>query len=140
MTEPKYWIAVISKEHAQRGVAGNFIQVCHGKEAPLKRLKKDDWLLIYSPKLAMDGDVKCQSFTAIGQVEEEEIYQVQMSESFVPYRKKIKFYDCREISILPLINDLEFIQNKKSWGYPFRFGFFEISATDFKLISSRLTT
>jgi len=43
-----------------------------------------------------------------------------------------------DVSILPLINDLDFIQNKKSWGYPFRFGFFEIKQHDFDLISSQM--
>ncbi len=40
MNTTKYWIAAISKEHINRGVAENFIQVCHGKQAPLKRMKK----------------------------------------------------------------------------------------------------
>ncbi len=136
--ETKYWVAVISKEHAMRGVSGGFIQVCHGKQAPLKRMKQGDGILIYSPKLAMNGTDKLQSFTGIGEVTDEEVYPFKMTEDFVPFRRNIKFYDCNEISILPLITDLEFIQNKKSWGYPFRFGFFEINKNDFNLISSVL--
>lgn len=136
--ETKYWIGVISKEHAMRGVSGGFTQVCHGKEAPLKRMKKGDGFLIYSPKMTMTGNDKLQSFTAIGEVLDETIFPFKMSDDFIPFRRNIKFYDCREISILPLINDLEFIQNKKSWGYPFRFGFFEIHKKDFDLISSHL--
>ncbi|RZK52785.1 MAG: EVE domain-containing protein, partial [Pedobacter sp.] len=42
------------------------------------------------------------------------------------------------LSIIPLIDDLNFIQNKKSWGYPFRFGFFEINQHDFDLISTQM--
>ena len=134
----KYWIAVVSKEHTMRGVSGNFMQVCHGKQAPLKRMKQNDWLIVYSPKLTMEGDVKCQAFTAIGQVIDENVYQFKMSENFIPFRRNIKFYDCQEISILPLINSLEFIENKKSWGFPFRFGFFEIKEHDFNLIMSKM--
>lgn len=33
----RYWIAVASAEHARRGKAG-FMQVNHGKEAPLRRV------------------------------------------------------------------------------------------------------
>jgi len=44
----------------------------------------------------------------------------------------------QDISILPLINDLAFIRNKKSWGYSFRFGFFEIGKEDFALIASQM--
>lgn len=121
-----------------RGVTGGFMQVCHGKEAPLKRIKPNDWLIVYSPKLAMEGKTKCQSFTAIGQAKNQDIYQFQMSPSFNPFRKDIKFYKCQETSILPLINDLEFIQDKKKWGFPFRFGFYEIKEKDFNLIVSKM--
>jgi hypothetical protein len=138
MNNTKYWLAVVSKEHTMRGVTGSFVQVCHGKQAPLKRMKPNDWLLVYSPKLSMEGDKKCQAFTAIGQAMDEEVYPFQMTPTFRPFRRNIKFYDCEETSILPLTNELEFIQNKKSWGFPFRFGFFEVNETDFNLIVSKM--
>lgn len=138
MNNIKYWIAAVSKEHAMRGVAGEFIQVCHGKQSPLKRMKKGDWVIVYSSKVSMDTEVKCQTFTAIGQVVDDNIYSFKMSDDFIPFRRNIKFYDCNEISILPLIQQLNFIQNKKSWGYPFRFVFFEIHENDFNLIASKM--
>jgi hypothetical protein len=138
MNTEKYWVATISKEHTQRGVNGNFIQVCHGKQAPLKRMKKGDYLLVYSSKQTFEGNEKCQSFTALGQVIDDEVYPFQMSENFKPFRRNIKFIECLETPILPLINELEFIPNKKSWGYPFRFGFFEIKENDFNRITSKM--
>lgn len=63
MKNQKYWIAVISKEHRLCGVNGNFIQVCFGKQAPLKRINNEDWIIVYSPKLKMEGIKKLQSFT-----------------------------------------------------------------------------
>ncbi|WP_264564856.1 EVE domain-containing protein [Flavobacterium sp. N3904] len=138
MSKVKYWIATISKEHTMRGIAGGFMQVCHGKEAPLKRMRKGDYLLIYSSKITMEGNEKCQAFTAIGRIKDDEVYQFQMSETFKPFRKNIEFLECEETSIIPLIDDLEFIPNKKSWGYPFRFGFFEINENDFNFITSRM--
>lgn len=138
MNNQRYWIAVVSKDHAMRGKSGGFMQVCHGKEAPLKRIKCDDWLIVYSPKLSMDGDIKCQSFTAIGRAIDDDVYSFQMSPNFVPFRRNIKFFDCAEVSILPLINQLDFIENKNRWGYPFRFGFFEIKEQDFNLIMSKM--
>ncbi len=138
MQTPKYWIAVVSKEHTMRGVSGGFMQVCHGKPAPLKRMKINDWIIVYSPKLTMEGEEKCQAFTAIGQTTDENVYQFQMTKDFTPFRRNIKFYDCEETSILPLIERLEFIQNKNRWGYPFRFGFFEINEHDFNLIASKM--
>lgn len=134
----RFWMASISKEHTLRGVEGNFIQVCHGKQAPLKRMQKDDYILVYSSKITMEGTEKCQAFTAIGQVKDDEVYQFSMSESFHPFRRNIDFLSCSEASIIPLINDLGFIENKKYWGYPFRFGFFEINKADFSLIASKM--
>jgi predicted RNA-binding protein len=136
--KPKYWITVASKDHILRGVKGGFMQAGHGKLAPLKRMKPDDWVIFYSPKETMDGDQKCQSFTAIGQALDEEIYQFKMSEDFTPFRRNVNFLKSREVSILPLIESLDFIKNKKSWGFPFRTGFFEIEEDDFKKISKEM--
>lgn len=69
---------------------------------------------------------------------DDEIYQAQVSEDFCPSRRNIDFFPNRDVSILPLIPDLDFISNKKSWGYPFRFGFFEINQHDFERISSQM--
>ncbi|MCX2585247.1 EVE domain-containing protein [Pedobacter sp. MR22-3] len=138
MNTTKYWIAAISKEHAQSGVNGNFIQVCHGKQTPLKQMKKGDYLIIYSSKITMEGNEKLQAFTAVGQVADDEIYQFQMTENFKPFRRNIEFLKSVECLIAPLINDLEFILNKKKWGYPFRFGFLEIKENDFHLITSKM--
>ena len=138
MSTRKFWIAAISKEHTQRGINDNFIQVCHGKQAPLKRMKKGDYLLVYSSKITMEGNEKCQAFTAVGKVSDDAIYQFEMTENFKPFRRNIQFLKCQEISIIPLIDALEFIENKKSWGYPFRFGFFEIKENDFNFITSKM--
>ncbi|MGH2666404.1 EVE domain-containing protein [Flavobacterium sp.] len=138
MSTTRYWIAAVSKEHTIRGINGGFIQVCHGKQGPLKRMKKGDCLLIYSSKFTMQGNEKCQVFTAVGKVSDDEVYPFQMTENFSPFRRNIQFSECRETSILPLIENLEFITDKKSWGYPFRFGFFEINQNDFIFITSKM--
>src|ERR1700743_699123 len=114
--EAKYWVTVVSKDHIQRGVAGGFMQANHGKAAPLKKVKPGDWVLFYSPKLSMNGDKKLQAFAAIGQAIDDEVYQHKMSDNFIPYRRNIKFYECVETPIVPLIPDLDFITNKTSWG------------------------
>ncbi len=135
----KYWIAVISKDHISKGVQGGFIQVCHGKKAPLKRMKAKDQIIVYSPKMTMNGETKCQAFTALGEVIDDNLYSFPMSTDFIPFRRNIYYYPCEEVSIIPLISQLDFIQNKKSWGYPFRFGLLEIMEKDFKFIASKMT-
>lgn len=134
----RFWIAVVSKEHVLRGVEDGFMQACHGKKAPLVRMKKGDGFLFYSGKISMDGNEKCQEFTAIGEVKDDLVYQFQMSENFFPFRRNIDFLECKSVSILTLIDDLEFIQDKKYWGYNFRFGFLEIGEKDFNFIQSKM--
>lgn len=134
----KYWIVVVSKDHIARGVSGGFIQANHGKPGPLKRMSIDDWVICYSPKQSYSGNQPCQAFTAIGQVADNEVYQHKMTEDFTPYRRDINYHKCTETPIVPLIEQLDFIKNKKSWGYQFRFGFFEIPEDDFKLIKERM--
>jgi predicted RNA-binding protein len=134
----KYWIVVVSKDHIARGVAGGFMQANHGKEGPLKRMVVGDWVIFYSPKQTFAGKEPLQAFTAIGEVADDQIYQHKMTDDFIPYRRNIKYHNCSETPIAPLINDLSFITNKNSWGYQFRFGFFQIPEEDFKLIYSAM--
>jgi len=136
--ESKYRIIVASKDHVKSGISAGIAQACHGKSSPLKRMKKGDWIVFYSGKQTMEKPDKCQQFTALGKVIDDETYQFQVSQDFCPSRRNIEFERSKDISILPLIDDLDFIKNKKSWGYPFRFGFFEINKHDFDLISSQM--
>jgi EVE domain-containing protein len=134
----RYWITVVSKDHIKRGVAGGFMQANHGKPGALKRVHVNDWVIFYSPKVTYQGDEKLQAFTAIGQVTGEDVYQHQMSEDFIPYRRDMHFYPCRETPFVPLIPLLDFIYEKRVWGYHFRFGFFEIGQRDFELIREKM--
>ncbi len=134
----KYWVAVVSKEHVLNGIDWGIMQVCHGKKAPLKRINKGDFIIFYSSKYRMKDKTPYQKFTAIAKATDNEIYQVKMFENFEPFRRKVKFLECQETEIRPLINDLEFIPNKQKWGYPFRYGLLEISKNDFKLIATKM--
>ncbi len=138
MSGARYWVIVASKNHVQNGVRWGIAQANHGKAAPLRRMQTGDGILYYSPKLEFGGDEKLQAFTAIGQVTGDTIYQFDMGDGFVPYRRDVKYFGCRDVPIQPLIPFLTFIQDKNSWGYMFRFGFFEIPKIDFDLIASQV--
>ncbi len=138
MSGRKYWIATVSKEHIMRGVADSFMQVCHGKEGPLKRMQPEDMVIVYSSKVSMQGDDKLQAFTAIGEIADDHVYQHAMTEQFIPFRRRVNFMPCKEVSILPLINALNFIPDKRHWGYPFRFGLLQIGEEDYKLIAGAM--
>lgn len=134
----KYYIAVASKDHIKNGVEGGFMQANHGKSTSLKKLRTGDWIIFYSPKKYFEKEDKCQCFTAIGEIEDEELYEGVMSAGFHPFRRNVKFYESEEISIIPLIEQLDFILDKKKWGFSFRFGFLEISEKDFLFIKSKM--
>jgi predicted RNA-binding protein len=134
----KYWINTVSRDHVVIGVEQGIVQANHGKLAPLKRLSKGDTILYYSPKTSLKNGEPLKAFTAIATVLDDEIYQVEISSDFKPFRRKAVYEKCQETNIRPLIENLEFIKNKKSWGYMFRFGLFEIGETDFNLIYSKM--
>ena len=136
--DTRYWIAVASRDHVQRGVEEGVCQASHGKEAQLKRMGEGDWVVFYSPKESYDGVEKCRKFTAIGKIKDELVYQVRTNEDFAPFRRSVEFYPCSEVPIEPLIPLLSFIKNKKSWAYIFKFGLFQISRQNFLAISSRM--
>ena len=59
-----YWVAVASAEHVRRGRSEGFMQVSHGKAAPLKRVKPGDRVVYYSPAVKLGGTDKLQAFTS----------------------------------------------------------------------------
>ena len=132
------WVGVVSREHVQLGVKGGFIQLGHGKKAPLQRLRAGDALVMYSPRTRYPDGEALQAFTAIGVVSTGQVYQVEMTDDFKPYRLDVRFLKTREAPIKPLVNDLSFIKSKTHWGAAFRFGQVKISAKDFKLIAKAM--
>ncbi len=121
-----------------RGIKEKFVQVCHGKPGPLKRMKAGDFFIFYSPKETMNGNIPCQKFIGIGKVVSGEVYQYDMGNGFIPYRIDVDFLSDQEVSIIPLIQKLEFIEDKKYWGFKFRFGHLQISETDFIKIAQAM--
>jgi hypothetical protein len=141
LTVPRHWIAVASAEHALRGrdnVPLGFMQVCHGKCAPLKRLRGGDVVTCYAPARTMGGKDKLQSFVSIGVVQAGDPYAFDMGGGFVPFRRDVRYVSAQVASILPLLDTLEFVEDRQRWGYPFRFGLFEVCATDMARIASAM--
>lgn len=104
----------------------------------MKRLKKKDVIAFYSPRTEYRGGAPLQAFTAIGRIVDEEPYQVEMRPDFHPWRRRVEFFESQEASIRPLIEELDFIQNKHQWGYPFRRGLFEVEWMDFERIAEAM--
>jgi hypothetical protein len=138
MTSRNHWLGVVSRSHVQIGVKGGFIQLNHGKKAPLQKFRAADGLVIYSPRTSYPDGEPLQSFTAIGTIVSGEIYQVEMTPDFKPYRVKVQFSHCKEAPVEPLIRRLSFIRSKTHWGAAFRFGQLKIPAKDFALIAEAM--
>ena len=136
----KNWIAVASAEHARRGRDGwqgsqGYMQVCHGKLAPIRRVQPGDRVAYYAPTITMGGKDKCQSFISIGIVQPGVPHIFDMGGGFTPYRRDVAYVPAQEASILPLLDDFEFVESRQRWGYKFRFGLFDISDHDMLLIA-----
>ena len=137
-SERRYWINTVSRDHVAIGVAGGFTQAGHGRSSGLKQLAQDDLLVFYSPRTAYDGGDPLQSFTAIGRITDDAPYQADVTKTLHPWRRRVAFVPSMEAPIRPLIGSLDFITDKKSWGYPFRRGLFAVSRSDFMVIASAM--
>jgi hypothetical protein len=139
MSAPHAWVAVASADHVRRGRREGFMQVCHGKAAPLRRVQPGDRVVYYSPATHPGGRDGLQAFTALGTVLPGEPYEVDMGEGFRPFRRDVAWdADRSEASILPLLGQLSFTSGRRNWGYAFRFGLLPISVQDVDLIAAAM--
>ncbi len=94
--------------------------------------------MFYSPRTSLDNGELLQSFTAIGRITDDEPFQAEMTPNFHPWRRIVEFIPSREAPIQPVLDNLDFILDKKRWGYPFRRGLFEIERPDFVRIANAM--
>src|SRR5262245_63927269 len=99
----RYWLAVASADHAQRGKALGIMQVCHGKGGPLRRVSAGDGVVYYSPTVSFHGKDRLQAFTAIGVAEGERTYQVDMGNGFRPCRRDVEYAEAEAVEIVPTL-------------------------------------
>lgn len=132
------WIAVASAEHVQRGQEGGFMQVCHGKAVPLRRLQPGDRVVYYSPTRSFGGSERLQAFTALGQVRAGAPYLVDMGGGFHPYRRDVGWLPTRAVRVRSLRDRLAFTAAGSNWGYQLRLGLVEIGAQDMDVIAAAM--
>ncbi|MDM0040617.1 EVE domain-containing protein [Variovorax sp. J22G21] len=138
---PRNWIAIASAEHARLGRDHRpigFMQVGHGKGAPLTRVAPGDRVAYYAPATVYGGTDRLQSFVSIGVVQPGEPYQVDMGRGFIPWRRDVRYAPAQEAPIAPLIEAFDFVEDPKRWGSKFRFGLFEINDHDMQLIATAM--
>ena len=138
----RYWINTISRDHVTKGVQGGFTQAGHGSRTGLNKLSEGDFIIFYSPRASIARSSSAvQQFTALGRITDSTAYQVEVSSTFRPFRRKMEFTrDIKSVDVRPFIDKLEFIKDKKHWGIAFRTGLFPISQKDYELISKEMTS
>ena len=131
------WIAVACAAHVRRGRAGGFMQVCHGKAAPLRRVRPGDRVVYYAPTETLGGGDRLQQFVAIGVVRDGEPYVADMGE-FRAFRHDVDWLASRPAPIAPLLDRLAFTRGRRNWGYPLRRGLLAIDDADMALIAAAM--
>jgi len=131
------WIAVASAAHVRVGRREGFMQVCHGKGAPLRRVQPGDRVAYYSPTETYGGKDRLQAFTAFGIVKDRPPYQVEMG-GFRPFRRDVAWRASADAPIHPLLGMLSFTAGKTNWGYAFRFGLLKVTEDDMEQIAAAM--
>lgn len=135
---PAAWLAVACAEHVRRGRASGFMQVCHGKAAPLRRLRPGDGIAYYSPTVAMGDGRPYRALTACGNVAGDDPYPADMGNGFHPWRRDVTWQETEETPIAPVLERLSFAAGRRNWGYALRFGLLAIRPEDFNLIATAM--
>ena len=131
---PGGWLAVACAEHVRRGVAGGFMQVCHGRRAPLARVRPGDRVVYYSPTAGFRGRDALRAFTALGVVRPGEPYQVNTGGGFRPFRRDVRWVEAAEAAIRPLVGELD-VTASAHWGYRLRAGLVAVGPADLHRIA-----
>ena len=88
---------------------GGFAQLGHGKEGPLRRLAPGDRLVYYSPRRSHPDGEPLQAFTAIGQVEDDDVFQAELNAGFGPWRRRVRYRPRLEVPAAHLLDDLDLV-------------------------------
>lgn len=132
------WIAVASAEHVARGIAGGFMQVCHGKAGPLRRIRPGDFVAYYSPTRSFGRKDALRAFTAVGVVKPGEPYAVDCGGGFVPFRRDVAWCAGEIAPVAPLLGELEFARAGANWGAKLRFGLVAVADGDIACIAAAM--
>lgn len=137
---PSYWIGVAVRDHVKVGERNGFAQLGHGKESALNGLKKDDWIVYYSPRTKLEGGNTVQAFVSIGKIASDTPYMAEVDDNFKPYRVNVNYKkSAKEASIRPLLNELQLTKERgKSWGLVFRRSKIKVDESDFKIIANAM--
>ena len=141
-----YWMGVVHRDHALRGVAQGIAQTNHGARFGIARMVPGDGFVFYSPKDAHPDGHSLREFTAIGLVAPGEVWQADPSSGsgqrqgeFRPWCRKVDWDEsARAIPITPLLDVLELTRGIRNWGLQLQKGHLPITGHDYRLIAHEM--
>ncbi|MGC0365999.1 hypothetical protein ABH922_003983 [Rhodococcus sp. 27YEA15] len=131
------WLGVVSAEHVRRAVSLGIAQIGHGKKAGLVRMNAGDTLVYYSPVESMGNRNPLRQFTALGTVEDDEIWQADEGE-FTPFRRRVR-YEGLEPVRLDEVKDRLQLTASPHWGYQLRRGLIPLADVDVAVLRSAMS-
>jgi EVE domain len=139
----KYWLGVVHRSHALRGVDAGIARTNHGARFGMARMSRGDGFVFYSPKTTYPDGPALKAFTAIGRVVDDEEWQGVEAEGqeneFHPWQRRIDYdLSAHEAPIAPLVETLELTRGHKNWGFQLLRGHLEISKNDFLVIAAEM--
>ena len=137
----KFWVVTVSADHAARGREAGIVQACHGKAAPLRRMKPGDGVVIYSPRDAFKDGAPLMAFTAIGRINAQDPFPFDMGGGLIPWRRGVDWQpNTVAMPIRPVLDQLDLTRRQKSWGMVFRLGLAPMTRSDFALIARQMVS
>ena len=98
------WLAVASADHVRVGRKLGFMQISHGRAAPLRRIQPGDRVVCYSPTDSFRGNDPLQAFTALGYVRDGGIYRAPDPEGSLVFRLPVTYLPVAMTPIKPLLD------------------------------------
>ena len=141
--EPNYWMGVVHRDHALRGVSQGIVQTNHGAKFGVARMRPGDGFVFYSPKDVYPDGHSLREFTAIGVVAPGEVWQAPptmgAAGDFRPWRRKVDWDEAATATpITPLLDVLELTRGIRNWGLQLQKGHLALTAHDFRIIAHEM--
>lgn len=130
------WLGVVSAEHVRRAVDLGIAQIGHGKRAGLARMKAGDVLVYYSPVESIGDRDPLREFTALGVIEEGEIWQADEGGCFKPFRRRVRYEQFTPVPLGDVRSRLALTSAPNWGGYQLRRGLIPLDDNDVEVLRS----
>lgn len=136
----RFWMGVVHRDHALRGVEQGIVQTNHGAKFSVAKMRPGDGFVFYSPKDVYPDGRSLREFTAIGVIAPGDIWQAEQGE-FRPWRRKADWDEsATSTPITPLLDVLELTRGIRNWGLQLQKGHLELTEHDFRIIAAQMGT